>query len=148
MRHNQKGTAIVEFGIVVPLLMLLVFGAIEFGLLFYNKQMITNASREGARAGITPDKDGNVDEALIRKTVKDYCKKIEADGSIIWIIKNLNPPYYIEIKDSDIGVSPPDENNDLSVTVTLNYPLFFSQILSIDDTAISARTTMRMEPAL
>ena len=75
-------------------------------------------------------------------------KKIEADGSIIWIIKNLNPPYYIEIKDSDIGVSPPDENNDLSVTLTLNYPLFFSQILSIDDTTISARTTMRMEPAL
>ena len=48
LRHNQKGAALIEFAIVLPLLLLLVFGAIEFGLLFYNKQVITNASREGA----------------------------------------------------------------------------------------------------
>ena len=50
---GQKGVAAVEFAIVLPFLVLLVFGTIEFGLMFYNKQVITNASREGARAGIT-----------------------------------------------------------------------------------------------
>lgn len=54
---NQKGTAVVEFAIVLPMLVLLLFGIIEFSLLFYNKAMITNASREGARAGIVYDQD-------------------------------------------------------------------------------------------
>ena len=49
---NQKGAALVEFAIVVPLLILLATGIGEFGLVLYNKQVITNASREGARAGI------------------------------------------------------------------------------------------------
>ena len=49
---NQKGAAAVEFAIVLPLLVSLVFGIIDFGLLLNNKQVITNASREGARTGI------------------------------------------------------------------------------------------------
>jgi Flp pilus assembly protein TadG len=49
---KEKGAAMVEFAIVLPLLLTLIFGIIEFGLLLYNKAVITNASREGARAGI------------------------------------------------------------------------------------------------
>jgi Flp pilus assembly protein TadG len=52
LRHDQKGAALIEFAIVLPLLLLLIFGMIEFSLLMYNKAMITNASREGARRGI------------------------------------------------------------------------------------------------
>lgn len=49
---NQKGAAALEFAIVLPLLVVLVAGIIEFSLLLYDKQVITNASREGARLGI------------------------------------------------------------------------------------------------
>ena len=50
--RRENGTAAIEFAIILPLLLLLVFGIIEFSLLLYNKAMITNASREGARAGV------------------------------------------------------------------------------------------------
>ena len=49
---SQKGASAVEFALVLPLLMLITFGIIEFGMFIYNKQVLTNASREGARAGI------------------------------------------------------------------------------------------------
>jgi len=49
---NQSGASAVEFAIVLPILVLLVFGIIEFSVALYDKAMITNASREGARAGI------------------------------------------------------------------------------------------------
>ena len=49
---NQKGTTLVEFAIVLFLLLILIFGIIEFGLAMFNQQVITNAAREGARAGI------------------------------------------------------------------------------------------------
>src|SRR5512135_1792339 len=49
---GQRGAAAVEFAIVLPLLVILTFGIIEFGIYIYDKAMITNASREGARAGV------------------------------------------------------------------------------------------------
>ena len=48
----QRGAAAVEFAIVLPLLLLVIFSIVEFGVALYDKAMITNASREGARAGV------------------------------------------------------------------------------------------------
>jgi Flp pilus assembly protein TadG len=71
---DQKGGALIEFAIVLPLLILLVIGAIEFGLLCYNKQVIANASREGARAGIIAfGRDYYLDDPEIITIVKNYC---------------------------------------------------------------------------
>jgi Flp pilus assembly protein TadG len=50
--NNQNGAAMVEFAIVLPLLLILVFGIIEFSVMFYDKAMLTNATREGTRAAI------------------------------------------------------------------------------------------------
>ncbi len=81
---ETKGTAIVEFAIVLPLLLALLFGIIEFGILFYNKAVITNASREGARAGIEASEPRLLDTdnsstdpcaspATIDKIARCYC---------------------------------------------------------------------------
>ncbi len=43
----------VEFAIVAPLLFVLLFGIIEFGVMLYDQAVITNASREGARYAST-----------------------------------------------------------------------------------------------
>ena len=51
-RMNERGAAAVEFAIVLPLVLLVIFGGIEYSLLMFNKQILTNASREAARAGI------------------------------------------------------------------------------------------------
>lgn len=42
----------VEFALVLPLFIAILFGIITFGIMAYNQVVITNASREGARAGI------------------------------------------------------------------------------------------------
>ena len=66
---EQKGAALVEFAIVISLLVILVFGIIEFGLLIYNQAIITNASREGARAGIR-----GADTTTIQTIAETYCQ--------------------------------------------------------------------------
>lgn len=48
--HRQDGQALVEFVIVLPLLVLLVFGITQFGLAFRNHLAITDAARVAARA--------------------------------------------------------------------------------------------------
>jgi Flp pilus assembly protein TadG len=52
MKKCQRGASAIEFAIVLPLLLLITFGIIEFSLILYDKAMITNACREGARQGI------------------------------------------------------------------------------------------------
>jgi Flp pilus assembly protein TadG len=83
---SQKGAAMVEFALILIPLIILTFGLIEFGLLMYNQQVLTNASREGARAGIvvsnprlldtgscTLAPDGSILPTSIKCVVDNYC---------------------------------------------------------------------------
>lgn len=49
---NQKGAQAVEFALALPFFVLILFAVLDFGLLVYNKAVITNASREAARRGV------------------------------------------------------------------------------------------------
>lgn len=66
---KSRGQSLVEFALVLPLLLMLVLGAMDFGRLFYTKMVITNAAREGANyfayhpGDITGMKSVMVDEA-------------------------------------------------------------------------------------
>lgn len=51
---EDRGAAVVEFALVLPLLMLMVFGTIQFGLLFNRQQALHAAAREGARVAAIP----------------------------------------------------------------------------------------------
>ncbi len=48
----RKGQALVEFALVLPLLMLLILGIVEFGRAWNAKQILTDAAREGARLSV------------------------------------------------------------------------------------------------
>jgi Flp pilus assembly protein TadG len=58
LRHT-KGAVAVEFAIICTLFILLLGGVIDFGHAWYMKQVITNASREGARYGVTYRSDAS-----------------------------------------------------------------------------------------
>ena len=49
--NGERGSALVEFTIVMPILMLLVFGVVEFGLAYSNKIAVRQGVREAARQG-------------------------------------------------------------------------------------------------
>jgi Flp pilus assembly pilin Flp len=51
-RRDQQGAAAVEFALLLPLLVLLLFGMIEFGLAFNTRIQATNAAREAARRAV------------------------------------------------------------------------------------------------
>jgi Flp pilus assembly protein TadG len=55
-RDRQRGAAAVEFALVFPLFIALLLGTIDYGYFFFSDQIVTNAAREGARAGtlVTP----------------------------------------------------------------------------------------------
>ncbi|MDA3789080.1 MAG: pilus assembly protein [Desulfobacula sp.] len=132
---NQKGAAVVEFAIVLPLLIIFTFGIIEFGVILFDKALITNASREGARFGILfNDPLHTVEEIQDRVKIHlDYGNRLINLGG---------PP-------SEIGILPVLNGSLLSVTVNYSYDFLllpnFVPALLPGTMNLSSVTTMRME---
>lgn len=52
VRREEHGAAAVEFALVVPLILILVFGIIAYGYMFSFRQALSQAAAEGARAAV------------------------------------------------------------------------------------------------
>jgi Flp pilus assembly protein TadG len=128
---KQEGASLVEFSVLAPLFVVLLFGLVEFGLSIYSKGVLTNASREGARFGVvytTPRKT----TTEIRNKVQDYLTKSGFTDT------------------ANINVTGAGGSSGSSLTVTVTYPYNF-QVLphfvsSFTGTLnLNANTVMLME---
>jgi len=140
---NQNGAAIVEFAIVLPLLVLMVIGICEFGLLWYNSQVIVNASREGARAGITREADAQdiTTNAGIKWIVDTYC----ANRLVTFGGTGL-PSTTFPNGDDNMNNSTKPFGVDFSVQVAYTYNFLVPSIFHLGLTkTIVGRTLMKME---
>jgi Flp pilus assembly protein TadG len=129
---SQNGVAAIEFAIILPLLVLLLFGTVEFGLLLYNQQVITNASREGARAGIVAQSP-RLPDAQIAAVVTSYC-----GGNLITFGSPTTPNSVITRTGSTF-------QSDLTVDVTYNYSFLVLSSFGFGPLNLTARTVMKME---
>jgi Flp pilus assembly protein TadG len=66
-----RGTTLVEAAIVLPLLLLVIFGLMEYGSMFLRLQQIENVSRQAARMAATPDATQTQVEALATQMMAD-----------------------------------------------------------------------------
>ena len=66
-RERERGSAMVETAITIPLLLMVMVGIFEVGRAYETWQVLTNAAREGARMAVTPSSTEEVTTALIRQ---------------------------------------------------------------------------------
>ena len=135
---EQYGGSAVEFAILLVFLCVLLFGIVEFSLVLYNQAVITNASREGARAGIVYTSGPRVSTTDIQAVVNAYCAQYLITA----------PPMGTPNVTVTPGVDPGD---DLTVRVQYHYNFFVLPRLPAGMTGwlpgidLSARTIMRLE---
>jgi Flp pilus assembly protein TadG len=155
---SQKGAAMVEFAIVLPLLLILVFGIIDFSFLLYNKASITNASREGARTGIVFRADAagakipatdSIVQNIIKQRIWNYLGQADASSPAKNLVSFDSPKSVsIDIQPGTIGTDPV-----LTIKVTYNYNfLVISRLLKffflsdmLENMDIVSESTMRIE---
>ena len=141
---NQRGASAVEFALVLPVLVIMVFGIIEFGIVFYNKAVITNACREAARAAIvyrSPVLDETGMETEIKKVIATYLEDPEDPTRTILIPGDTpvpNPPYLPDQKTCD------NPGQELNVTLSY-YHSYIALPRWIDPIKIEAITKMKCE---
>jgi Flp pilus assembly protein TadG len=71
MRYHlkEKGQELVEYALVLPILLVLVFGIIDFAWTIFAYNSIANAAREGARRGVVPSaEEQDMIDATIGRT--------------------------------------------------------------------------------
>jgi Flp pilus assembly protein TadG len=64
--RSQRGAAIIETALTLPILLLVAVGIFEFGRAYQTSQVLTNAAREGARVAILPTTAPGAAEAMVR----------------------------------------------------------------------------------
>jgi Flp pilus assembly protein TadG len=134
--QDEKGAVMVEFSIILPLLALLLFGVVDFSLLLYNQQVITNASREGARAGIVAQTP-RLNLTDVQQVVNDYTgSHLVTFGTTSAAVTSI---------DNSAGTAFGD---DLTVTVSYQYdflvlPNFVASLAG--GVNLKAATVMRYE---
>jgi Flp pilus assembly protein TadG len=86
-RSHERGAALIETALVLPLLLLVVVGIFEFGRAYQTWQVLTNAAREGARVAVLP---GTTD-SQVETRVNQYLvsgRFPEPDAAVVSIDRN------------------------------------------------------------
>jgi hypothetical protein len=114
---DQKGAVLVEFAFVA-IILLIIFGSIvELSLALYNKNVLDNASRVGARAKIVAG------ATAVEDKIVEYCKGPDGTGRLINLVDG-----HVAVAVNDISI---DQNaGDWVVSVKYKHP--FMLVTMID----------------
>jgi Flp pilus assembly protein TadG len=123
--RNEKGQSMTEFALVLPILAVLLFGVIQFGIVFNNYIQVTDAVRAGARKGAVGRHLQNPEAAVIQ-TVRDASTNL---------------------KQSDLDVSVTSsfqQGSDVAVTATYPYSINLLGLV-VKSGRLSSTTKERVE---
>lgn len=126
MKKN-KGQSLVETAFVLPIILLILMGIIDFGMMFNNYLIIGNASREGARSAAV----GATDDE-IRTIVNTVSSTLNISG----IVTEISP-----------GESERKKGDEVVVKVKYQYKLITPMISALlpNPINITGTTVMRIE---
>lgn len=125
---NNSGQVMVEFAIILPLLLVLVFGITEFGRYLYLKNSVTNAAREAARAAVV-------------SPAANYTTNINA------AVYNYFPSSLAGLSITPVPSTAPTTGSAVNVTVRISFKSAVPNLIPLfkNLTSIRASATMRYE---
>lgn len=133
---RRRGAALVEFALVLPILLLLSMGIIQYGILFNATNSVSQIAREGGRSaavnGLKTDGDARI-EAAVRNAAR-------STGLVV------TP------SDLSVTITPPagsrTAGNPISVAVTYNIrrKVFLPSMVPASLATYTRSTTMMLEP--
>jgi Flp pilus assembly protein TadG len=138
--RSNRGAELVEFAFVLPVLIVVMAGIVDFGFMFQRYLVVTSAAREGARIAILPgygvaDVQGRV-QAYVREGLGD--QTITPDTTVSTL--SIDPS----------GAAPPFDAVQVMVQTTHTY-LILGPLISLTGgesfgtITLTARVTMRAE---
>ena len=139
--RSESGAELIELALVLPILLLMFGGIVDFALMFQRYLVVSNAAREGARIAVLP----GYTQTDVQNRVIDYVRNGTGDyalsPSATLTVVTIDPP----------GATPPFPAAQVSVSMTHSYWLMgsvtslFGSGGSWTSLTLTARATMRIE---
>ena len=124
--RNEKGNALIESAIVMPIILLVCVGIFEFGRAYQTWQILTNAAREGARLAVLPKPVAGAVDARVRSYLTSGQLANAAGATIV-----VNPAAAISIGGGATASAS---------LVTVNYPFQFIVLQPVARLLVSGST--------
>jgi len=124
---SQRGQALVETALILPILLILLFGITDFGRIFHVYLTLDHAGREAARVATVGSED-----AIIKSKIQDATSGLNND----------------KLETTILPIGKINRNSGSDVTITLKYPVdFLTPIIGqlIGPFTIENKTVMRVE---
>ncbi len=131
LRADSKGQALLEFALILPILLMLVLGIIEFGRIWNINQMVSDTTREGARQAVLAD--FTITEQQVHDFMMQRLWDAHVDTTVVTITFSQTGP----------GAW---KQSELPQTVTVQFPysfMFFTR--AFGTVQITSSFTMRNE---
>ena len=133
--RRQRGAAAVEFALIAPILFVLVFGIIDFGLYINANAVVTNATREGARAASLGASTSEIDSVT-----RSALGELPASASAVVVLSCKTPAGSV----CSSYASGADAGGTAIVEVQYQHP-WLTPLLPSSGITIDIKSEMRIE---
>lgn len=137
----ERGQSLVELALTLPLLMLILLGTLDLGRIFFGYVTITNASREGARYGMTnlgtAVQSGNLQGKIQGPTTASSPSALGSATVLTECAFASDPLSY-----SDTNCSSAQAGDRIRVTVTYNFQFATLYLFGLTNITLSNNTIM------
>jgi Flp pilus assembly protein TadG len=126
--RSDSGVALIEFAFVLPILLVLAMGMLDFGRAFHMKSLLDQAAREGARVAVVTSPDVDI--------VEDHVNAVLASGGIT---------------PTSVTVVGPDASHMVTVTVNATFTFITPGVFALvggdygNTIPMSGQVVMRFE---
>jgi Flp pilus assembly protein TadG len=131
-RSSQRGTALIEFTLILPMLLVLTVAAVDFGRAFFVKNVTEQAAREGVRLRAVTS---TADSAIVRTRVMD-------------VLKSAN------VTLAGLAITGPNPDKSVKVVVTAEFNWIFPGVFNLfgagftNPMSLTGEAVMRNEGSL
>jgi hypothetical protein len=155
--RRERGSVVLEMAFIMPVMLLIVAGIVDLGILFWEQEVLTNASREGVRAGAragingyprirpedTTNTTGDAVMAIVQSYIDAYNLRDDA-GAPINLVKGTNFFYQWDLSKTPADLWVELRNIPVKMMMLPNIGQLFSGTVS-NTVYLNARTTMTAE---
>jgi Flp pilus assembly protein TadG len=139
--RSERGAELVEFAMVVPILLVIIGGIVDFALMLRRTEVVVNAAREGARIAVLP----GYNEADVIARVNAYLNEGIEAGASTAASTALNPTTVT------VATGPAVQALQVVVQYQTSYPILGPLMNAFggggftSNVTLTARSTMRVE---
>jgi Flp pilus assembly protein TadG len=147
-RPRSRGQALVEFALIIPLFLLMLFGIIDIGRVIWANDALTNAAREGARFASVKGSNTDMVTTATKQNIRDATQGMAIAGGMNTVVTVCYSAVHVSTStagcsgDTDETGATNMRGSLVTVTVSSTVPILTGSLLGMGNFSVSGSSTV------